>query len=304
VKLEKALQYATHHSESIIQWLVLAILVLTGLLIAKSLFGKKSEVASGAGAGAASPDNGELQAFMQKMIERTSKLEAMPLTGMSEAIASSVDSQVQALKLDLAAREEEIGKLKAAGNPAPSQEADGLSARIKELESKLAEYEILEDDIADLSLFKEENARLKSEVERLKGDRPVEGEPIPTVVTEAEPVVAPPSLGEELKIAETGDPMQDFESALKLEKKLAGVETPQETAPPLVEPAEPEGDDLFAEFAKALPETPVEDLDTEKMMSEMEALNSATPSADASGLHDESIDTDKMAAEASNLNKA
>ena len=34
-----------------------------------------------------------------------------------------------------------------------------LLAKIKDLEGKLAEYEIIEDDIADLTFFKEENAK-------------------------------------------------------------------------------------------------------------------------------------------------
>ena len=70
------------------------------------------------------------------------------------------------------------GKKEAAANPgAVAAEGGGGDAggskehleRISELEAKLAEYEVLEDDIADLSLYKEENARLKTELDRLKG---------------------------------------------------------------------------------------------------------------------------------------
>lgn len=43
-----------------------------------------------------------------------------------------------------------------------------LLAKIKDLEGKLSEYEIIEDDIADLSFFKEENAKLKKELEAIK----------------------------------------------------------------------------------------------------------------------------------------
>ncbi len=337
MNLEKALQYVTHHSETIIQWLFFSILVLTGLLIARSLFGKKSIHSQGTAA--ASVDTTEIQSFLQKIMDQTAKLEAMPLGGMSQAIASSVDSQVQALKLDLASREAEIATLKQGGQPGPSGDADELNARIKELEGKLAEYEVLEDDIADLTLFKDENARLKAEVEQLKAGGAVSAPADPSALSEAAAV-----MEEELKLTETGDPIKDFETAMKLEKKLTGTDSaakaedpiampesePEPVAaatavepeltnqtepePPLAQPAAPapppiqaEADDLFAEFAKNTEIDPVvasPDLDTEKMMAEMAALAEVPPETlDGSGLHDETIDTEKMAAEASTLSK-
>lgn len=51
-------------------------------------------------------------------------------------------------------------------------ESPELQEKIKELEARLAEYAIIEDDIADLSLFKEENLRLKKEVEGLRANSP------------------------------------------------------------------------------------------------------------------------------------
>ena len=44
-----------------------------------------------------------------------------------------------------------------------------LMNKISELEARLQEYEIIEDDIADLSLYKTENEKLRAELERLKG---------------------------------------------------------------------------------------------------------------------------------------
>jgi len=61
-----------------------------------------------------------------------------------------VEAQVQTLKKDLQAREEEIAKIKlrAAGVAA---DADQTRTRIKELETKLCRIRNFEDDIADLS---------------------------------------------------------------------------------------------------------------------------------------------------------
>jgi hypothetical protein len=44
-----------------------------------------------------------------------------------------------------------------------------LLKKISDLESRLQEYEIIEDDIADLSLYRSENEKLKDELKRLKG---------------------------------------------------------------------------------------------------------------------------------------
>ncbi len=43
-----------------------------------------------------------------------------------------------------------------------------LANKIAELQSRLQEYEIIEDDIADLSLYRTENEKLKNELEKLK----------------------------------------------------------------------------------------------------------------------------------------
>jgi hypothetical protein len=87
---------------------------------------------------------------------------------------------VQAITAQIAEREKIIGDLKnkiseleqmqkqnAAGGS--SADAVGLEARIKDLEARLKEYEIIEDDIANLSLYKEENSRLKDELSKAKG---------------------------------------------------------------------------------------------------------------------------------------
>jgi hypothetical protein len=339
VNLEKYLSFVTHRSESIIQWLFLAILILSGILIARALFGKKSEES----AIAAIPAGGiDLQTALQKIMEQTTKLESVSLEKMNSKDVAAVDVQVQALKADLAARESEIAKLKEAGQAAPAAAGgpalDQLSARIKELESKLAEYEILEDDIADLSLYKEENARLKVEIEKAKGGAPAAAAPAEPAKPAGEAIVeeftqavnTPPMAEGETQVVSgeipnTGDPMKDFEGTMSLEKKLEAVapgvpdapkEAPAKPAAgpePVLSPAPSTVADTpaAAEMAAAQAEaddlfaefsTGDEQLDTEKMMAEMAALVNMEPATGNS--LEESIDTEKMAAEASTLSKA
>lgn len=77
--------------------------------------------------------------------------------------------KVSEVELALNQAREELKKAKetpgAAGAPSNT---DDLQQKIKTLEARLGEYEIIEDDIANLSLYKEENSRLKTELEKIK----------------------------------------------------------------------------------------------------------------------------------------
>lgn len=366
MNLEQALTKFTHHSETIIQWLLFSILLLSGLLIARFLFSKKE----------ATGESAELNVALQKILEQTAKLESVSLDKMSPQGVASVDAQVQALKADLQAREVEITKLKEGGvsSGKAAEEAAGLSSRIKELEAKLSEYEILEDDIADLSLYKEENTRLRGELERIKGGgaapapeaaaapaaapAPAAGDdivaefaqavgvsgPSPSEAAElAEllaPQVAPPAT---IEVPDTGDPMADFESAVKAEKAAIGaaVATPPPAAPaPIASapetpapaaappPAAPpsvvaapvaagpeataaaapsgEAEDLFAEFAEPPPEPADPEAAGTLDTDKMMAEMAALVGMEPSAGNalEEGIDTEKMALEASSFNKS
>jgi hypothetical protein len=316
VNLEKFLTFVTHHNESIIQWLFFGILLLAGTLIARSLFGKKEEnQASG----------GDLHSALEKILAQTTKLESISVDGLKAGSPESA-ALVVALKADLATREKELTELKAKGG---SDEAtSSLGARIKELEAKLAEYEILEDDIADLSLYKEENARLKSELDRMKGGESAAPEPAPAAVEppKGDDIVAEfaqavdqkpeptPEGADKIEVPDTGDPMADFESTVKLEKKLAAEPEAAPAPAPAAAKAAPaaaaapsdggpqaEADDLFAEFSAGGEEGGAS-LDTDKMMAEMAALVCMEPASD--NALEESIDTEKMAAEATSFTKS
>ena len=85
--------------------------------------------------------------------------------------AERLQHELEQTQLELAARVVELDSKKGVMGAGQSQDkagSEGLRSRLSELEARLAEYEIIEDDIADLSHFKEENARLHKEIEALK----------------------------------------------------------------------------------------------------------------------------------------
>ena len=370
MNFEAILEYFTKHVEVIIQWLFLLIIALTGFLVTRGLFSKKPR--EDAHTFPAMIGNlPEIEGVLKQILERTTKLESVTVQQMSPETAALAETQVRSLKKELASRDEELKALKASGGGAGgagekvSEEASALAGRLKELESKLAEYEILEDDIADLSLYKEENARLRSELDKTKGapapmpaarpaPTPPARAPAPTAESEepanlmaaseeppdefdprsasaadaasADPTAADDIVAEfaeavsaeavadgpdvTIQVPDTGNPMQDFEAAVKIEKKKANAPAPVPVAavpvtrpPPPAKPtgAPGESDDIFAEFSEPPPQADPGGLDTDKMMAEMAALVNLEPSS-GSAL-DEGVDTDKMAAEAGSLQK-
>ena len=94
---------------------------------------------------------------------------------------------------------------KGEGGVAPVIAADPeLQSKVDELEARLQEYEIIEDDIADLSLFKTENEKLKEEIERLKSQmgNSEPAAPAPEPVVEPEPVLSEPEAEPEAEPTE------------------------------------------------------------------------------------------------------
>jgi len=91
--------------------------------------------------------------------------------GVSSEVLAEHNATIESLK-------QEIDSLKAAatqaddGGPADSSpymsEIADLNEKVEELQARLAEYEIIEDDIADLSMFKEKNRTLEAEIMDLR----------------------------------------------------------------------------------------------------------------------------------------
>ncbi len=123
----------------------------------------------------------EIEATLRKVIDTAPPT---PMNVVGTASPGPVDvnllNEINSLKENLRVKEQNI--LELSKHLAEAQERAALAAtsgavggansdleeQIRHLEARLLEYEIIEDDIADLSLFKEENARLKSEVRDLR----------------------------------------------------------------------------------------------------------------------------------------
>lgn len=265
MKIDKVVHFFTDHYEAIIEWSTVIILLLIITWVVLNYFIKEeseTEIQSG--------QLDQLEETLKKILENgvavkgavappaasdsPAEVTASPKAEASgEGVVSGVSSEeLESLKAEVKDRESTIEQLKAELSKAKGSSDDsGLKEKIQTLEDRLAEYEIIEDDIADLSTYKEENARLKEELEKLKAggasaavseepesEPEVQDEPEPVAETEAEAEFeAEPEVAEEEAVEEPEDELADLAASLVDEPEAA---------------VDPDGDDLVSEFETAM----------------------------------------------------
>ncbi|MEY4616189.1 MAG: hypothetical protein RJB66_1149 [Pseudomonadota bacterium] len=256
-----------------------------------------------------------------------------------DEVLEGLNKQIEELKDQLVHKHEELEQLKShlaaapageAGTTTPASEGSGdtvaLEAKVKDLEARLAEYAVIEDDIADLSLYKEENARLLAEVEQLKTKMmnlqadsgvarsipslepmPV-SEPTPTPTPEPVPVTAaaptPEPALEKVATSDAADDaiMAEFEKAVAEQKVAAKAEaevTATEGGPLAGDEQEPEANVAPESASDALQG----EINIDKMMSEVNALPSDAEVKEGENALEQTVDTDKLLEEASSMEK-
>lgn len=238
----------------------LLLIVLIWLLI-RSVMEEKAESIT-ASRGGAALDAGSINVAIEGALKKALVENAGAVAAGGAAGAMSVDAvelkktlnereaKISALMSDLEAVKGQIEKSAggSAGGPggvaAAAEETAGLHAKIKELQSKLAEYEIIEDDIADLSLFKEENKKLKAEVELMRAAV----ETAKTQVQAAQVATDPAPLVDNVQAAQAA-----VVAPTEVVAKPSAPEAP--IAPPRPPPEKfklDTADEVMGEFAQAL----------------------------------------------------
>ena len=185
MNLDHFLDFWSRYNQTIIQALIVVTLIFIVALVFITLFGSKNDDATAGG-----PQVGlspELEKSLQKMLENQTKAAVFDFSKAQEnkapssiatqpdVVSAEVTAQMETLKSEMAAKEKKIQDLNTQLSQALSQttkelkvDSSGFDSRIKELEARLAEYDIISEDIADLSRYKDENEKLKSELESLR----------------------------------------------------------------------------------------------------------------------------------------
>lgn len=222
-------------------------------------------------------DDLESSALGEEADQMTNQSTALLSEASPAAIAES-PAEVAQLKLSLAESQAKIEELLAQLAAQPSantgagisaEEKEAFQNQIQDLEARLAEYEIISEDIADLSKYREENEQLKLELSQAlakSGASPAAAaaptpepalEPAPVEApTPSEPIEEPPADTEgapatEENSAELIDEelMREFAAAVEGQKAAAAAakETPAESNPADA-PVADEAEKLMTEF--------------------------------------------------------
>jgi myosin heavy subunit len=296
--IERFIDYIVHHNAGVIEALIAGIMI-TALFISYRALTAKPE-ANGGG------NLKDLEETMQKILERASMIpNGAAIAG--GAPSAEILGQIEVLKKDLEERQQEIATLRESGGAAKGISAEDkskLEGTIKELQEKLAEYEIISEDIADLSFYKEENAKLQKQLEGLKSAPAA-------VAPAAEPEIVGKSKAKEEAEAkakvEVSAPVVEAVAVPEPEPTPAPVVTPEPVAISVetqsVKPEEAVDDDLMAEFAKAIEDQ----RQSAAAASPAPAAAVPTPvpaksaAADVASSINSGFDLDKMVAEAAGI---
>ncbi len=114
---------------------------------------------------------------------------------------NALNAALEKLTQEKIAADEKVKELEnKVANPATAPAEGGgdtgaLQAKLSQLESRLAEYAVIEDDLANLKKFMQENKKLREELEATKGGAGIAATTPPTAEAQqnTEPVVAAPA---------------------------------------------------------------------------------------------------------------
>jgi hypothetical protein len=334
---ESFLQYIFSHNAVLIETFVTAILLTAAFLTYRSFKMSKEEEQGSSSLG----DTSQLESMLKKVLEKgvqqaegsLAPAEDSPVSGE----VAKLSEQNAHLKNELNRRLLEMEQLKNSKSSGASAPQAGvppevkvaLENQVKELQKKLDEFDIISQDIADLSFYKEENQRLIHELEARGGEPPVVRAPPvaakaaarPVAEEAAKPKVAAPD------VAAAPAPAEPKVSAPEPVAEAAPepvIETPAPAATSETAVQEVGDEDLIKEYAamvdahrssilpstdsavdlSASPAVPSDldlgTLDIDKMVVEAGSLDE-TAAAPAVDVLNQSIDPDKIAAEATSM---
>lgn len=297
------IRFVIDHNDKVIGTLAALFILASIVLLVRSISEKPEGVSGGA---SASVDIGAIEGAMKRVLNSQPVSVMVASSGVGAgaggatgaadltAVSGAEHVQVESLSAALAERESKIAALQkeleqvkvesgggGAGAGAGAGSSASLEIQLQELQARLAEYEIIEDDIADLSLFKEENARLKSELQELKDK------------------FATASASQKASPAELTEPIEAV--AVAPVPVPASAPTPA-AAPAPAAPALTESPPMVPEAVSMADDPLGGALNTDKMLAEVETLS--VPETDEGDALLESLDTDKLLAEMGNMSEA
>ncbi len=196
-------------------------------------------------------------------------------SGDSSEEVQIMQSELDKLRGDLGSKQSELDAALAAnvgGGEGGGAEVEALQKEKSELQDRLKEYEIIEEDLANLRRLQQENEQLKQTIDQLEGGAPAAPAaeaPAPTPEPEAAPEPAPePEPAVEEPAAPSAD--EDLEAAMAAAIDEAPAAAPPADAVQPDPPAEPEV--AAADDEMMVPSNEGEQKSAEELLSEFEKM--------------------------------
>jgi len=189
--------------------------------------------------------NAEIASLSLKLNDRTNQI--TDLEKRIQELSSSKGSSAEAdgLKKEISTLQSQLAAAKAAsgGDAALQSQLSAVTNERNDLKERLKEYEIIEEDLANLKRLQQENDQLKAELAALKRGAPQAKAPEAVI-----PTPAAPAVEEEL----------DLET--EMAKAIAESKAPPKSEPtteasddvPVVEGEQKSAEELLSEFEKML----------------------------------------------------
>lgn len=206
----------------------------------------------------------EVAALKGKLSEKESLISELE-TKLASASASGAAADDGAKDAEIAALKEEIERLKAeleaakanagagGGDEALQGQLDAVTKERDELKEKLQEYEIIEDDLANLKRLQQENAELKAQLGGGAAAAAVAAEaPAPTAEPIAEALEEDNEPAPAAEAKPLGKEPEPIAEAVGEDEPVAAAPPAEEGGDPKLEGEEKSAEDLLSEFEKML----------------------------------------------------
>lgn len=218
--------------------------------------------ASGAGGAELSQKNAEIAALRAQLGDKDKtisdlerRLSEVP-TGDGGVDPGPLNDEIAQLKQTIEDLQRQLEEAKAnaggggGGDDALKQQLDLITKERDELKERLQEYEIIEDDLANLKKLQQENEQLKKSLAELKGG--AAPEEAPAAATEEAAAAPAEAVAEEAAVEEVAAEEAAAPAAEEAPAEEASSD-PASEAPPVNEEGEGKSaEDLLSEFEKML----------------------------------------------------
>lgn len=212
-------------------------------------------IGGGESMAAAGPGDQGLRDQVQRLQSELSSLQSQLATANN--VKKDLEAALAAANARIKELEALLAKAGSGDNGAMASEMQKISKERDELREKLKEYEIIEDDLANLKRLQQENQQLKRSLGMSGGSAPAPVEAAP-VSGGQDPLAGAADLFEEVPVATEDDATAELEQFLSAGTEEPAAESEQATekalneSTPKAAASEKTPEDLLSEFEKML----------------------------------------------------